>query len=147
METRIRFRTDGSHIADLKAQGKPYHPFYDQAIWDATPPAQPGDIWRVHWHAQDAEGNHIDGPFAGYYICCPGCRRVHAWTTANNCSTRRRQGSDDGMTCDHMGKGSCWNWSGSAEAGTLTASPSLHSVQERGGCGWHGWLQNGVLRG
>lgn len=142
METRIRFRTDGSHIADLKAQGKPYDSFYDQAIWEATPPAQPGDIWRVHWYAEDAEGSHIDGPFAGYDVCCPGCLRVHAWTTAINCSQKNAQGR-----CPHEGQSSCWSWSGSAEAGTLTASPSLHSVPDRGGCGWHGWLQNGILRG
>src|SRR5690348_3484571 len=138
METRIHFRSDGVHIAERKAQGKDYDPFYDRAVWDATPPAQPGDIWRVFWRGEDSEGNGINGPFAGYDICCPGCKQVHAWTTVNNCSTRRRaSATDEGMTCDHMGKSSCWNWSGSAEAGTLTASPSLYSVKEMGGCGWH----------
>lgn len=137
METRIRFRTDGVHIAERKAQGKDYDPYYDRAAWDATPPAQPGDIWRVFWRAEDSEGNGINGPFAGYYICCPGCKQVHAWTTALNCLPK---------PCPHEGKSSCWAWSGSAEAGTLTASPSLYSVKENGGCGWHGWLQNGVLR-
>jgi hypothetical protein len=136
VSTRIRFRTDGSHIADHKAQGKPRDEFYNQAVWDATPPAQAGDVWQVHWYAEDADGNSINGPFAGYDICCPGCKRVHAWTTALNCLPK---------PCPHEGKSSCWNWTGSAEQGTLSASPSLHSVKEKGGCGWHGWLQNGAL--
>lgn len=37
-------------------------------------------LWRVFWYKQDEAGNPIDGPVAGYDICCPGCRRCHAWS-------------------------------------------------------------------
>jgi hypothetical protein len=37
--------------------------------------------------------------------------------------------------------GASWQWDGNEEAPTL--SPSINCV---GGCGWHGWIQNGVMR-
>jgi hypothetical protein len=138
VDTRIRFRSDSSHVADLRAVGKARPDYIGAEEWDAVAAAQPGDTWRVHWYKEDADGNSMEGPFAGYDICCPGCRRVHAWTTALNCLPK---------PCPHEGKGSCWQWTGSAEEGTLTASPSLYSVKEKGGCGWHGFLANGTLRG
>jgi hypothetical protein len=108
------------------------------------PIAQPGDTWRVQWSG---------GPMAGYAICCPGCKQVHHWCTANNCARDipwTVVGSDgqeySGMKCQHEGVGSCWNWSGSAEDGTLTATPSLHCTKDLGGCGWHGFLTNGEMR-
>jgi hypothetical protein len=38
--------------------------------------------------------------------------------------------------------GSCWTWTGSPEAGDLSATPSLAVVGE---CGFHGFLRGGVL--
>jgi hypothetical protein len=116
----------------------------DAALLRATPPVQPGDTWRVRWYAPEGR----EGPIAGYAIGCPTCGMVHAWTTANNCQAGRRAiGTTSITVCEHSGTGSCWQWSGSAEAGTLTASPSLHSVLALGGCGFHGFLTGGVLRG
>lgn len=144
MSTRMRFRTDNAHIAELKALGKPFKQFNDwptREQWDATPAAEPGDTWRLHWYRPiDYTGPEL---LAGYAICCPGCRHVHCWTGALNCASKRERESGV-VTCDHNGVASCWTWTGSAEDGTLTASPSLHAV---GACGWHGWLQNGELRG
>jgi hypothetical protein len=132
--TRIRLRTDSQIIAEAKALGKPtdneewYGP---KAEVDATPAAQPGDAWEIRWYKKDGEG-----PLAGYAICCPKCKAIHAWTQANNCSKRPDKGH-----CSHSGVSSCWDWTGSAEAGTLTAKPSLlcHT------CGFHGWLTDGIL--
>jgi|SRR5579872_2914802 len=138
METRIRFRSDSWWIADGKAVGKSRPDWVSAESWDAVPKAEPGDTWRVTWYKEDTGGNPIEGPFAGYDICCPGCKRVHPWTTATNCLPK---------PCPHEGKGSCWRWSGSAEDGTLTAQPSLLSERSKGGCGWHGFLTNGVMRG
>lgn len=120
---KIHFRTDGS--------------FFEEG--DTKPPPLPGDTWRIHWY------NHVDGvqvndQIAGYAICCPLCLKVHHWTTANNCPRIAGEG------CAHeKAHTSCWTWTGSAEDGTLTASPSLYSVEALGGCGWHGWLHDGEL--
>jgi hypothetical protein len=128
MATHIRFRTDASFFAEQKALGKEWDEHYgDRALWDATEAAKPGDAWRIRWYQKDGEG-----PIAGYAICCPKCSQVHRWCSASNCSP-----------CPHQGIGSCWNWTGSAEDGTLTASPSLFASL---GCGWHGWLQNGEMK-
>lgn len=129
-ETKMHFRTDGWHIADLKTKGEPYDDFYSKALWDSIPPATPGDVWRVLWST---------GPIAGYAIGCPLCTQIHAWTSALNCSNKTHTGS-----CAHSGVGSCWTWTGCAEDGTLSANPSLYAVRA---CGWHGWLRNGVLIG
>lgn len=142
----MRFRTDARYIAEAKALGREYADFYGtREVWDATPPAEPGDTWRALWFRTEA--------VAGYDICCPICKHVHAWTTALNCRSRRtRTGTrEDGTTfeyvaCDHSTVGSCWRWTGSAEDGTLSASPSLWCQQEKGGCGFHGYLTNGELR-
>jgi hypothetical protein len=136
-----RFRTDGFHIADLKAQGKAREEWFEATLWDPIPPAELGDVWRIHWAKCNDAGHTIDGPLAGYAIFCPKCHTVHCWTTATNCAQKA------GTSCPHEGTGSCWTWSGSAESGTLTASPSLHCVLELGGCGWHGWLNNGEMSG
>lgn len=148
--TRIRFR-EGSWLqaddAARIARGQ-------ETLWFDPPqlvgvePAQPGDCWRTRWWAASGEG-----PIAGYAICCPKCLQVHSWSSARNCSTKRPL-PGGGSVCAHSGIGSCWQWSGSAEDGTLTASPSLHAIAEGPkvgieghGCGWHGWLQNGELKG
>lgn len=157
MSARMRFRTDGDRYAEAKGLGRTFEQEHsckcgrddcplapsatNRALWDATPAAEPGDTWRVHWYRPiDYTGPEL---LAGYAICCPGCRHVHRWTGALNCASKRERESGV-VTCDHNGVASCWTWTGSAEDGTLTASPSLHAV---GACGWHGWLQNGELRG
>ena len=132
----MRFRTDAVLVAELKGLGKSFEDYLGRfgdselrELWDSTPPAEPGDTWRSTWYGT--------GNVAGYMICCPQCREVHRWTTANNCASKQPGGS-----CSHSGLGSCWTWTGEAEQNTLTASPSLHAS---GACGWHGWLRNGVL--
>lgn len=146
----IRFRTDSAHTADDAARlaRGVETTYYDPPELEGIEPARPGDTWRVRWKAtieQEAQGIS-EGPIAGYAICCPKCLQVHFWTTALNCASLRPL-PGGGSVCDHSGVGSCWAWTGSAEDGTLTASPSLHSVAEKGGCGWHGFLTNGELRG
>lgn len=149
----MRFRTDGWHIADLKAAGHTFEEYYkdsdwhptdeEKKYWEETPKAEPGDVWRVHWyHHDDATGGQIDDQIAGYAICCIKCGRVHTWTSARNCGQQLEVG------CAHQrDRTSCWTWSGSAEDGTLTASPSLMVVTEA--CEWkctfHGYIQNGDI--
>lgn len=143
-ETRIRFRTDHAFAADDAARrerGEEMEWHRTKRELARTPPARPGDTWRLRWAL--SAGEKGAGPIAGYAICCPKCLRVHHWTTALNCPSG---------SCPHRGKSSCWTWTGSAEEGTLNASPSLHCVTEwngkpTGGCGWHGFLTAGVLRG
>lgn len=149
MTTRMRFRTDNNTIALMKALGQPMirADWCTPEEWDATEPAQPGDVWRLRWYAQNGEG-----PIAGYAICCPKCLRVHHWSSAGNCGSRRERELPDGegtvggkyTMCDHqVARGSCWDWTGSAEENTLSETPSL---LETGTCGWHGYLTNGELR-
>jgi hypothetical protein len=148
---RIRFRSDNRYIAEQKALGRGFERVASWAtrdLFDATPAAEPGDIWRVYWYSLEAPG-HL-GPPAGYDICCITCRRVHSWNTATNCASRkpiREEGTGKviGYTCAHSGVSSCWQWTGSAEEGTLTASPSLYSREDLGGCGYHGFLRNGEI--
>lgn len=152
MPTPMRFRTDSAFAATSKARlarglTSNWHNADDPDLKDIEP-ARPGDVWRTRWYAPEG----AEGPIAGYDIFCPNCYDLHCWTTATNCGTKReRTGTNsDGTTftftaCDHSGTGSCWQWTGSAEDNLLTAHPSLHCQKEFGGCGYHGWLQNGVL--
>lgn len=46
--------------------------------------------------------------------------------------------------------GAAWTWDGNTTAPTL--SPSINCIAEKdgkptGGCGWHGWMQQGRLTG
>lgn len=137
MPVQMRFRMDHAFYADDASRvARGQAPIYvDPEKLAGVEPARPGDVWRSRWKAtreQEARGEL--GAIAGYAICCSKCGEVHWWTGAVNCKP-----------CPHQGTSSCWNWSGSAEDGTLTASPSLHCLTDRGGCGYHGWLQNGVL--
>jgi hypothetical protein len=152
---KMRFRTDGWHYADLKAEGKSLEQYCapeapteeERRRWDATPKAERGDVWRVFWRHCDESGNHLDDRIAGYAICCISCGRVHHWTTALNCGQKFK--TDWGESCIHQrDHGSCWQWSGSAEAGTLTARPSICVVKDRcrWGCAFHGWLTNGEIK-
>lgn len=139
MSVRIRFRTGDTTLAWNRAlflAGK-------SALIkgnDTIEPAKPGDTWRLRWSSPDYPHGDV-GPLAGYAIGCEKCGGVRYWTTANNCASRRAL-PGGGFTCDHEGKSSCWDWTGSAEDGTLTAKPSL---QDLGDCKWHGWLTNGEL--
>lgn len=145
---RIRFRTDNEFEAEdarWRREGAELR-WLNRDEPNDTPPAEPGDIWRTFWHG---------GPIAGYAICCPKCGGVHHWTTASNCpqdvpwEVTNADGSiSKGMKCRHSGVGSCWNWTGSAEDGTLSATPSLYCIEtpDGWGCGWHGFLTNGVLK-
>lgn len=155
----MRFRTGAPFTAEMHARvlrDSGYKPWcchkrncacgHHGQWWQKVPPAEPGDTWESHWYSKN--GN---GPSAGYLICCPKCRLIHGWSTANNCSSRRPitvKGTDGkeypSVTCDHMGKSSCWEWSGDPKANTLTARPSLYATSA---CGWHGFLTNGVLEG
>jgi hypothetical protein len=139
IEVRMKFREHGSHVADLKAQGRYWTPeatAVSLEMWNSIAAAEPGDVFRIRWSVTDA--------VAGYAICCVRCKKVHYWTSALNCALRKPEGLGLGF-CGHDGIGSCWVWTGSAEENNLTASPSLHSVLDRDGCGFHGWLQNGRL--
>jgi hypothetical protein len=158
---RMRFRMDSWHYADLKVamtweqytDGWSSSPTEeDKRYWDETPKAEPGDVWRIHWsHHDPIDGPQIDDRIAGYAICCIGCGHVHAWTTAGNCNQKIQCSYKDSNTgldvpytsCVHSGLTSCWNWTGSAEEGTLTATPSLQVTQDE--CKWHGYITNGDI--
>jgi hypothetical protein len=139
---KIRFRNDSPHYAELAGNPEKASEWYKDdaetlAQISATPPAMPGDTWRLTW-----AGESDPAPLAGYAICCPRCREIHYWTTANNCHEEEVDGLCAHERSTNGGRlGSCWQWSGSAEEGTLTASPSLQSLL----CGWHGWLRAGEL--
>jgi hypothetical protein len=157
MEVQMRFRTDGWHFADMKSHGTEYV-WGDKEVFDITPTAEPGDVWRIHWAAAGTDGvidsvrdKDLVGPLAGYAICCIKCGHVHVWTTANNCSSpvEKTYKDSDGndktyKSCIHSGTGSCWNWTGSAEDNTLTATPSLQCLQPD--CNFHGFITNGVVK-
>lgn len=157
---RVRFRDDGWIVADdaaafIRGDKLLFNHPVEELI--GIEPAKPGDIWRSRWYAselRDGQYVQVDGPLAGYAICCPKCLHVHSWNQATNCVFElqpREWTKLDGTVesynvCGHNGKGSCWNWTGSAEDGTLSASPSLHSNEAKGGCGWHGFLTNGLMK-
>lgn len=109
-----------------------------QSDFDATPIAELGDVWR--------SGGFASNQFGGYVLTCPETVRcsvgVHPWWHAYDCPAGRLT---DGVCKRGAGRDSCWDWSGSPENGTLTALPSLHVLVERGGCGWHGYLRDGVM--
>lgn len=118
---------------------------------DDIPAAELGDVWIMRQSPKDVStmnfGNsEADWPIVGYALTCPNptCRfGVHDWTWANNCEQKLPEG---GPRCAHRrDRRSCWEWSGTIEDGTLTASPSLHSPENLGGCGWHGYLRDGEM--
>lgn len=130
LNAQMRFRTDGWNWADQDR-------------------AQPGDTWRIFWAHREEETPKL----AGYAICCPRCKRIHAWTTANNChwnETDHSYTDQEGkihtykLCGHHSGHSSCWQWSGDAENNKLTAKPSLFATSPY--CGWHGFLTDGFLR-
>lgn len=66
----------------------------------------------------------------GYGYACPGC------------------GSRSFLPVGPENPGPRWLLTGGdfARPDTVTLSPSIFHTVERGGCGWHGYLTNGVLR-
>lgn len=70
------------------------------------------------------------GPCPGYLFACPGC------------------GQHSGLYLHPPDPGTPrWRVIGGAaeRAEGLTLAPSIHHTAERGGCGWHGFLTNGVF--
>ena len=108
--------------------------------------AQPGDAWRIVWIEPGSWASSVEEddprPLAGYILTCPSpecLEGVHLWVQAGNCNCRDKET----QKCCHDGKGSCWDWSGKASDGTLTANPSLFASGAK--CAWHGWLRNGEM--
>lgn len=106
-----------------------------------------GDVWVIRLHPrsrrQTSWRDHEEWPIVGYGLTCPleTCDAgIHIWDHAYDCDFYK--GSDCKIGAERL---SCWTWTGSVEAGDLTASPSLHCVKDLGGCGYHGFLQNGVM--
>lgn len=44
----------------------------------------------------------------------------------------------------HVADGPAWTRTGDSFE-TLTLTPSIHRVKEKGGCGWHGFITNGEV--
>lgn len=144
MSTPIRLRTDSIIAAEEardRAAGKPpSSPDWcsDEEV-ARTPPAVPGDCWRIIYGAQDGKPEST----AGYAICCPKCGQIHYWTTANNCASRRK--TEHGWTCDHQAaRTSCWTWTLDERGWPVQAVASLFANGE-GHCGYHGHLKDGAL--
>lgn len=132
----MRLRDDSVHIAGWKRAhallGCHCGPEMNHVAHDpdlaGVEAAQPGDVWELR---------NKNGGLTGYGLTCPNeqCESgAHAWDHARDCPLRAAPDAPP-----------CWAWTGSAEEGTLTASPSLHVVKEWGGCGWHGFLRNGQM--
>lgn len=140
----MRLRTDSAIIAgwmrahEIKGCVKePCDHIAHDPKYNTVAPAQPGDVWRMYAMVGD-EAPRQRIPI-GYYLTCPepGCDQGgHSWTHAYDCKGYGHCSIGD----------SCWTWTGSPEEGTLTASPSLFSPKPFG-CGWHGYLRNGVMEG
>ena len=72
----------------------------------------------------------LDGVVAGYGYTCPGCGS-RSWLA---------------LTDDSPGPHWTVTAGDAASPATVTLSPSIFHTVERGGCGWHGYLIEGVLR-
>lgn len=160
----MRLRTDGWWRAGMKRAvlcGAVPNPLDDpEGNWDPKylaflrdgEEAKPGDVWRVSW-VNGGEGVTRDGQPVperpagnGYAMTCPreSCKSgAHSWVHASDC-----QGAYGDPCKVGAGRVSCWDWTGSPEEGNLTANPSLYIMgPESGhhGCGFHGFLRDGVL--
>lgn len=121
---------------------------------DSGEEARPGDVWILRQppgqpNQRSWDESHPDWPIIGYAMTCPlaSCEHgLHAWDHAHSCPAGKSEGGVV-QPCEKGPDRGCWDWSGSAYDGTLTASPSLHCVAELGGCGWHGHLVNGEMVG
>lgn len=63
-----------------------------------------------------------------YLIKCPGCSMMLRLPIKQNAGSKEKP----------------WDWNGDLEKPTL--SPSIFHVKGYSGCGWHGWLRNGVFK-
>jgi hypothetical protein len=166
--TTLRLRTDNWHDAGhwrAILLGAAEDPRKDPSRWDRLWPqwiesheeAKVGDVWRIR---QQPHGPHVsygygeshpDWPISGYALVCPvsTCREgAHMWLHAYDCPA----GSKWGQPCKRgPNRWSCWDWSGSVEAGDLTAAPSLMILPCPNAqgvpttCQFHGFLTRGVL--
>jgi hypothetical protein len=111
-------------------------------------PAIPGDVWEVRLDPNDKRRQSYrregceDWQVIGYGLVCPNeaCDYgIHVWTHASDCK------APYGQEGCKRNQPSCWTWTGSIEGGDLTASPSLFAKSKE--CGWHGFLQQGEMKG
>lgn len=92
----------------------------------ASKPADFEDLWEkskpglMHAYTLSEECKH-----GGYLLCCPGCVEILILNTQDETTKP------------------CWTETGSLEEGTLTIRASIHHSPD--GCGWHGWLNDGVF--
>lgn len=88
---------------------------------DVPSKMQPGDLYP--------ERLTPDGPVVGYVYACVGCGRLShiALPGALTPGPRWTATGDPGRVAD------------------LTLSPSILHDPAQGGCGWHGWLRDGVF--
>lgn len=108
--------------------------------------AEPGDVWVLRSAPGEsgrswAEDEVTAGwPIIGYGLTCPETKcedGIHLWDHATGCPARFASGP-----CKNGGP-SCWTWTGQPEDDTLTGQPSLFMPTP--GCGWHGYLRDGVM--
>ena len=73
---------------------------------------------------------------AGMFFDCPcGCKERRHVAFLNPISGERGFKNDRPM----------WNRTGD-KFNEMTTKPSIYFVKEKGGCGWHGFLNDGVFR-
>lgn len=168
-DDRVRLRTDNWHDAGrwrailLHAVPDPRIP--SNVKWsqgwpewhDTHEEAKLGDVWRIRQRPFGPTIGLTETErqptwwTVGYALVCPveSCHEgVHSWVHAHNCPA----GSTWGAQCKRgPERRSCWDWSGSVEAGDLTAAPSLQVLPcpDAAGnpttCAFHGFLTRGVI--
>lgn len=172
MAAALRLRADAWHDAGrlraIRLGAVPDPRSQPSVRWDpgwlefvaSGEPARVGDVWAFRQRPDGPHvvlsygGSHPEWPLACYALVCPveRCKEgAHCWHHAYDCAA----GTTRGAACKRgAGRLSCWDWSGSVEAGTLSAQPSLQvcTEVERAGkkvrldtCGFHGFLTGGVL--
>ena len=115
--------------------------------------AKLGDVWVVRQPPDEPNRRTFAGsrrwPIIGFALTCPkqSCEfGMHVWDHAHECKAGHTVNGIIQL-CQKGPNRGCWDWTGSPNNDTLTGSPSLHCVESFGGCGWHGWLRNGVMVG
>lgn len=77
----------------------------------------------------DVEVRSFEGAVAGYGYACAGCGS-RSWLAIGTDNPHPRWSVTAGDA---------------AKLDTVTLSPSILHAADRGGCGWHGYLRNGVF--
>lgn len=100
--------------------------------WPADEPVGSFDIEQSRIEGYPAATGHI-------LFVCPNGKRCSVLLGP---AAVAREASPGGRLC-------IWAWDGNVERPTLT--PSINCIAEKdgkptGGCGWHGYITNGVLR-